>query len=300
MKSIRWVVLACAGAAVLYAQAETQTHVRIERLPGPPPGMPEAFAMAGPAAGDVTFEFVAAEMNVEGSPVKGKPYSAEAVTETVQVLPDGNRITRRNTAALYRDSEGRTRREMNVAAIGPWAASGQPRQTVFIHDPVAGVSYVLDPQQRSARKMPAARMRRPAGAAVSGAAAAGEGGAVAAFRRRVEAPAGRPQPRIEPLGKQTIEGVEAEGTRTTFTIPAGQIGNEREIQIVTERWYSTDLHALVMSRRSDPRMGETTYKLTNLRRTEPLPSLFLPPADYTLREGPVMERRGVRKQGPDQ
>jgi hypothetical protein len=89
----------------------------------------------------------------------------------------------------------------------------------------------------------------------------------------------------ESLGKQTIEGVEAEGTRVTFTIPAGKIGNERPIVTVNETWYSTELQALVMSKNSDPRMGETTYRLTNINRSEPDPSLFQVPADYTVNEG---------------
>jgi hypothetical protein len=102
------------------------------------------------------------------------------------------------------------------------------------------------------------------------------------------APAMRAQrvdpPNRESLGKRTIEGVEAEGTRTTFTIPAGQIGNERPIEIVSEQWYSPELQTMVMTRRSDPRMGETTYKLTRIDRTEPMRSLFEVPPDYTVKE----------------
>jgi hypothetical protein len=89
----------------------------------------------------------------------------------------------------------------------------------------------------------------------------------------------------ESLGKQNIEGVEAEGTRTTVTIPAGEIGNERPIEIVSERWYSPELQLVVMTRNSDPRSGETTYRLTNISRTEPAKSLFEVPADYTVKEG---------------
>jgi hypothetical protein len=81
-----------------------------------------------------------------------------------------------------------------------------------------------------------------------------------------------------------MEGVQAEGTRTTVTIPAGQIGNERDINIVSERWYSQELHVLVMSRHSDPRVGETVYKLTGINRTEPLHSMFEVPSDYTVSE----------------
>ena len=89
----------------------------------------------------------------------------------------------------------------------------------------------------------------------------------------------------EQLGSQTIEGVVAEGTRVTFTIPAGKIGNERPIVTVNERWYSPELQTIVLSKNSDPRMGETTYRLTNIDRSEPDPSLFQVPADYKVEEG---------------
>ena len=108
------------------------------------------------------------------------------------------------------------------------------------------------------------------------------------------------------LGKQIIEGVEAEGTRTTVTIPAGEIGNERPIEIVSERWYSPELQLVVMSRHSDPRTGETTYKLTNINRAEPAKSLFEVPGGYTIKEGadigptvgPLLRR--TRKSNPEE
>jgi hypothetical protein len=99
------------------------------------------------------------------------------------------------------------------------------------------------------------------------------------------------------LGTQMIEGVPARGTRITRTIPAGQIGNVQPIVITTESWYSPDLKVLVMSKSNDPRMGETTYKLTNIQRSEPASSLFQPPEDYTVKNQPgdVFFHREIRK-----
>jgi len=97
----------------------------------------------------------------------------------------------------------------------------------------------------------------------------------------------------EPLGKQSIEGIEADGTRKTVEIPAGEIGNERPIEIVFERWYSPELQVVVMTKHSDPRFGETTYRLTNINRSEPARELFEVPADYTV-QGPA----GVGSSGP--
>jgi len=103
---------------------------------------------------------------------------------------------------------------------------------------------------------------------------------------------------VEDLGTQTIAGVTAQGTRFTRTIPAGQIGNEKLISIVHERWYSNDLQTVVMSKRSDPWSGETTYTLTNINRTEPDASLFTVPSDYAVTQGHQGMPREGRNQAP--
>lgn len=240
-----------------------------------------------------TFQFVGGQM-FNDKPVKGQPYSAEAVNETTQVLADGNHIVNRTSSMLYRDSEGRERHEESIAKLGPWNADGAPAKAVFISDPVAKVSYTLQERSHTATKMP---MLVTAGG--------GRGGKQVFSYSRTETTVGsgtgigigvgedhivkyeasastEAAPKIEKLGSQSIEGVIADGTRTTITIPAGKIGNERDINIVDERWYSPELQVTVMSKHSDPRMGETTYKLTNISRAEPERSLFEVPPDYTI------------------
>ena len=252
-------------------------------------------------SGDDTIIFLSSEMNVDGKVVKGAPYSAQAVTESIRTLSDGNRIKSKTTASIYRDSEGRTRRDQEFGAVGPWAMSGEPQQTVFINDPVSGVNYILDPRTRTARKMAPVRISVYPG---EGQGAPGDAPKVSVRvdREVFTAPAPAPgmggapiQVRIETgpqkgetesLGKQTIEGVLAEGTRHTMTIPAGQVGNEQPINIVSERWYSPELQTVIMTKLNDPFVGETTYRLTNILREEPARSLFEVPADYTVKEGP--------------
>jgi hypothetical protein len=263
-------------------EPKTEQDVIILRGPegGPAHTLPQdVIGIEGPAAdpiGGHTFTYVSSEMSFDSKTVKGAPYSAEAVTEVTQTLSDGNRIIRKSTASIYRDSEGRTRREHTLGSIGPFATNVEPPQTIFINDPVAGVNYILDPRTRTARKLPLPRLENlPAGAKVEE--AAGEPGPF-----RAAAPG--PRPVTESLGKQTIEGVQAEGTRTTVTIPAGHIGNERPIQITTERWFSPELQTVVMTKSSDPFVGDTLYRLTNINRSEPARSLFEVPADYKVRE----------------
>ena len=266
-------------------------------------------------AGD--FVFVSSDMSYNGKRVTGAPYSAQAVTESLQTLGDGNRIVRKSTATLYRDSEGRTRREQTFKAIGPLAADGEPGQTIFISDPVTGVDYSLDVRNQTARKMsrysftmktpgpdgekptmvfersPADRIHIER-SAVSSKIATG-GPMVMEWDGAREGKAKK-----ESLGKQVIEGVEAEGTRSTVTIAAGEIGNERAIEIVSERWYSSELQTVVMTRHSDPRFGETTYKLTNINRTEPDHSLFELPAGYTLKEDTLQQKMRMKKPAGEQ
>jgi hypothetical protein len=259
-----------------------------------------------------TFEFVSAEAGIAGRVVKGAPYSATTVTETVQTLADGNRITNTVSSSVARDSEGRTRREHSLKAIGPWPVEGDAPKMVTINDPVAGVTYLLDERTKTARKLPvrtihdvpggekgpAIAMERqvPPGTAVAGVAAAG--GHVVMMRHAepgIQLDAAG-QPKVEQLGTRDIEGVIAGGTRTTLTIAAGAVGNERPIEIVDERWYSTELQTTVMSKHSDPRMGETTFRLTKLSRAEPASSLFEVPADYKVVEDENL-RMKVEKDG---
>jgi hypothetical protein len=259
-----------------------------------------------PPGGD--FVFFASEMSFGGKLVKGAPYSAEAITESMQTLSDGNRIVNKSTASIYRDSEGRTRREQALRAIGPFANDGALSQTIHISDPVAAVSYVLDPRAQVARKMPPMRFKfefktpPPDGPSVDPAATApyrielhsdGIMDKKMADKKMAETGVAiglldknNPNSRTEPLGKQNIGGVEAEGTKTTVTIPAGEIGNEKPIEIVSERWYSPELQIVLMTRHIDPRFGENSYRLANIDRTEPARSLFEVPAGYRIEEGP--------------
>lgn len=267
-----------------------------------------------PPPGD-TFVFVSSELSFDGQQVKGAPYSAQAITESTQTLSDGNRIVNKSTSSIYRDSEGRTRREQTLRAFGPFAAGGDAAQTIFITDPVGGVSYTLDPRAHVARRMPAFHFEFRTGE--PGKPQSGEAQGVGIVReRKLLPPEGLPPDDVftlrapgapgggaqvmfkregghddravtEKLGTQIIEGVAAEGSRTTITIPAGEIGNERAIEIVSERWYSPELKTVVMTRHSDPRFGETVYRLTNISREEPAHSLFEVPGDYTLKEEPA-------------
>jgi len=334
---------------------------------------------AAQQGGDTAFQFFSQEMNFDNRLVKGAPFSADVVSETIQTLPDGNRIVQRFEGRIYRDSQGRTRNERTYLMGG----TSDQKQTITISDPVGAANYSLDPETRIARKAnsyvrfapalpppspmvvspsPSANVEVPKKISVSGgvlqgraikkvqppyppiAKAARASGAVQVqilisetgevidatviaghpvlrdaalqaarqwvfqptelsgvavkvqgiltfnFSLNDEAPSSLASVRnipkyatnTEQLGKQMVEGVECEGTRSVTTMPAGSIGNERPIETVNEAWFSQELKMMIMSKRSDPRFGETTYRITNISRSEPDASIFQIPSEYTI------------------
>jgi hypothetical protein len=256
----------CAGAG-LFAQ----------QVPAPPDTVQVKVLAEGAAGGvNTVVRFMSAEFGVAGKTVKGVPYQAQAVTETTQTLADGNRIVHKSTALLARDSEGRTRREQKIDSVGQWATGGQPSPLVFINDPVAQVIYILESNTKTARKMSA-----------SGEKSVADEAKIVAEKKALDA---RRSADVkgdivkESLGSKTIEGTVAEGTRFTRTVAAGKMGNERPLTFVNETWFSSELGMIVMSRHTDPQMGETVYTLTNIQRSEPEASLFAVPSDY-MKEG---------------
>lgn len=234
----------------------------------------------GPGWGPGGPRLLGGEPGRPGHVVTNAPYSADVITETMQTLPDGNQIHQTNTSKFYRDSQGRTRREQSLTGLRSLAPNAGPQEMVFINDPIAKTNYALNPTNKTATKsvMPARVGRGPGGPPPADAPA---GGPVP--RERVRGAinsADMSNVKTESLGKQTIEGVVAEGTRHTITIPAGQMGNALPIQIVSERWYSPDLQVVVLSKHSDPRSGEVTTRLANINRSEPSATLFEVPPEY--------------------
>jgi len=258
MFGLRSVSLLALASACVFAQPPRHPM-------GPPPGGP-----GGP--GD--FAFMRGEFGFSRKVVTGAPYSAQASTQFTQTLADGTHIQHASTSTIARDSQGRTRTEETMSSIGPMAASGgTPRTTVFIHDPVASMSYVLDANSHTVHQM---QISQHSPRAKGNGRAGGRPAARSRLGTNVNS---------EELGTQVIQGVNATGTRTTRTIPAGSAGNDRAIQVVTETWYSPDLQVTVMSKTDDPRMGESVYTLTNVNRAEPDASLFQVPADYKVTQG---------------
>jgi hypothetical protein len=228
-----------------------------------------------------------------GEVVKGAPFTAQRTEESTQTLGDGTHINHKSSISYARDSAGRVRREDD--------------EWITIYDPVANVSYRLNKKNHTGNKVELLRgeakikldeinqeradqlkvqsekalaedkARQENAVVISD---QGADGRVYSFRK---------DGNEEALGSQVVNGVMADGMRTTYTIPAGDFGNDRPITSTTESWYSPDLHLTVMYKHSDPREGDVVTQYTGIKRVEPDPSLFQMPAGYTLNQN--QERR---------
>lgn len=269
-------------------QEKDQTFTFIEKLP----------TTNAPRTEDLHF----VDLMAETKTIKNAPYTADEVTESTQILSDGNRIVKKTTASVARDGQGRTRREESGIALGGLRGNGP--KIVTIYDPVAHAQYVFQPGDPSASGAVTRSLGEGAGTGVGSGSEFPHGfpQKVRVFNLSRNDATGnveygttnergtrtyftveeRPEAddvKRESLGTQVIDGITAEGTRETRTIPAGAIGNEKPIVITVERWTSPDLQTVILSKRNDPRFGETVYKLTDITRGEPDPSLFQPPGN---------------------
>jgi len=198
--------------------------------------------------------------------VKGLPYSGEGITTVKLTMFDGTKMERTVTAKLYRDSAGRLRREQAVVGLEALDPNNDFRAIVNIVDPVAGVFYTLNPGTRTADRLPLSQL---------------QGGVQPLKPLNVPFEYGKKE---VDLGVKDIDGLSAQGHRTITTIPADQVGNSKPIEIIDERWESTQLKVLVRSLHRDPRSGDIEYALTKISRTEPAASMFQVPAGYTIRD----------------
>lgn len=280
-------------------------------------------AQAAVAATPDPLRFTGPLMPMHGKAVKNAPYSAEAVSEQLQRLADGNEISRSTSTMNYRDSSGRTRQEIRDA-------DGELR-SVTLYQPADGVTYLLNPRQKTATRVgdPSSAARAAASAAQARLAQLradgklperraeaadevivkgierSEGDTRKQFQEKVriqiaDSMAGA---RLGPamagafgdarwaakavtreLGSKEIDGIKADGKLRSYEIPAGEVGNRNAIVVANESWYAPDLKVTVLSRHSDPRSGERVYRLTNIKREEPPAALFVVPPDYTVRD----------------
>ena len=233
-----------------------------------------------------------------GEVTKGAPFTAQRTEESTQTLGDGTHINHKSSISYARDSAGRTRREDD--------------EWITIYDPVANVSYRLNKKSHTGSKVELVRgwnldrqkieqeqmeadlvKLKAESEKVLAETKAQQGNSIMITN---DGPGGRVYSFMKPgteesLGSQVVNGVMADGTRETTTIPAGDFGNDRPITSVTESWYSPELHLTVLYKRTDPREGDVTTQYTGIKRAEPDPSVFQVPAGYILNQNQEKRRQ---------
>lgn len=275
--------LALIATTMLAASMAAQTAP--ESVPGP-----VTAGMLPPKAGMIA-------MHVEDTDtpsVKGVPFCATILTEHTQSFADGNRIHTSDTSTSCRDSEGRTRREAGLNLLGAGPQTAAPK-LITIVDPVAGARYMLDPDNKVAHKMVLPMPGTPGTGDVAlpakgermmvyqnAGASEPHGLSTNVFFRKVGPDSRESAPNTQNLGDQTINGIQASGTRITTTIPSGKMGNDKPINVTSEQWYSSELKATVMTKHNDPWAGELKTEFTSVNTSEPDPSLFTVPSDYKI------------------
>jgi hypothetical protein len=222
--------------------------------------------------------------------VTGAPYSAVEVVQSQETLSDGNTITHKHQANVYRDSQGRVRTEETIT---PSAASGKAPYTVAtILDFVAGKRYMLDSSTMTAYESPLHIPHTPpSGSSSSGAVAEGRRGGA-------QANGARPNVVDTDMGTQTVNGVTASGRQHSEVIPAGSIGNTRPIQVTRQMWVSSELKVPMKITSVDARFGTSEMDLTQVVQSEPSATLFVVPAGYTVKTGGPGRPGGPQPRGP--
>jgi hypothetical protein len=278
-KELKVRAASCSLVLGLFMAGSTLVIAQDEAAP-PPPGPGMMLSMHGPGGGAFFHEEIGDGPKV----VAGAPMTAVIESTHDTTLSDGNTIHRDNQSTVYRDSQGRVRREVSFEFVTP--STGATKGTmIIITDPVAGTRYILNTKDKTAHQMPL----RPPNPAVSEqrAGMVTDGEPVIAYRAGGDPPAQFSGANLntEQLGTKTILGLQATGTRVTRTIPAGVIGNAKPIEVVSERWMSTDLQIPLSTTHTDPMMGTMTTEVTSITRGEPSASLFQVPSDYKVVTG---------------
>ena len=222
------------------------------------------------------------------------PYTAEYKITHVKILANGSTITNESTRVEALDTQGRM---LNSRTSVPVSENQKATTLVSIYDPVAHTTsnWTVPGKRATVTKMPEpGAVRTPCAstsATTSGTTSSVTSGVVSSVftssgtGSSSATGARREPPVVEDLGIETIQGVEARGRRTTFTTPAGAIGNNEPLVRTTEVWFATEpgLRTLIARQiTDDPQMGKTTTELTSFTQGEPDASLFQPPSEYEI------------------
>ena len=211
-------------------------------------------------------------VKVDG-PVLNVPYSAQRRFTSVKKLADGTIDRSESGGSEARDSQGRT----YSAGERQWTyLEGKKRvlkseMLYRIDDPVANTDTRWDTTSKEAKVV-----HWPKNASEDASRAPCQADSFDSTMSTFGT--------VEKLGTKTFGDFLAEGTRSSYTVPAGQDGNDQPIVVVHETWYCPELKIVILETNDDPRSGKTRNELVNIVRGDPDVTQYLPPADYVVHD----------------
>lgn len=223
---------------------------------------------------------------------RGMPYSGIWITKHVTTFPDGQIMKDQNTRKVWRDSDGRTREDST------WTRrSGVVATVCRIEDPVDKVRYIwrIEPGRQTVvtethftfdkyivTEIWSDPQTRPVEA---------PGATIVILGRGKQPTPGLHQ---EKLGPAYINGVYAEGIRSVIPFLLDPTRHH-----VDEIWTAPDLNTAVKMYLDDGYGSTEDSELTDIDRSEPDPSVFLPPAGLTVRQAPESDAAWKEAYGSD-
>jgi hypothetical protein len=223
-----------------------------------------------------TMEIV---LSISIPPLTKAPFTSTVRTEWVRTLEDGSKITLQNHRIVMRDSTGRIFQERRHLV-----PNGQEPELarLEITDPSMHTQYICYPNHHACElydySAPPFTSAAPVGVV-------GEGNE---YLTR------------EDLGKDSVSGLDAVGTRETTTINAGTIGNERPLSTTKEFWYSPQLGINLLVKRVDPRHGIQIFTVSDIGLAEPDPKYFSVPNGFTVSDRRSADKPSRRSNGQNQ
>jgi len=196
------------------------------------------------------------------SSIPNAPFTATLSTEWDRTYTDGTTVTLKSRRLIARDASGRIFQERRVAVPDDGKNEARLLRTE-ISDPNQHTVYFCVEEERvcQIRSFAPISLR----GFVSGSAEAGSNPA-----------------EMQPLGKQTIAGVETEGWQGSDVIPAHTVGNDSPILSKREFWYSAKLGFNLLSIRQDPRFGLEKFEVTEITLRDPDPKFFEPASGFAI------------------
>jgi hypothetical protein len=262
MNAARKLILFTAFALIMSGASAAQINMKIYS------------GMGGGSAGGTRINYQVTPYTGNVPVLTGAPFSGVQEAERHRVLMDGTHVDQvAHPMKMWRNSAGDTRVEIPMFSYETPATRGFP-ELVAIFNVADSCEYILDPEKHVAHRFPVKIVVTPKPAATP----VNDANRVNSnhldnIHETVK---------TEELGTNVVEGLIAQGRRTTITKDPGIENGNELAEFVVEKWDSVDLQVEVLYKTDAVHSTDSMRKLTNVNRAEPDAALFHLPPGYTI------------------